>query len=406
VKLFVQSRRLYLELVVSIAIVKLVLSAVVPPSFELRDIFSMATGAMAGGPWSFLEAFMIQIWLAVTHANVVPANWWALPPLSMPFDVRLLLLLLRLPVIASDIAILTVLHYTVSLSWSAERARLVGLLWFLNPFAFLAGGLLAVPDVVVVLCTLVAFLLILRGRVVFSSLALGLGVALKLYPILLVPAFLVFTESKPRHARIVTASMIVLPLLGLGGYLGWVMPQGFSAAALLNYDPISQPITGLVSNIPGSLVSFESIVLMILYYVTFTFAKGKRIALNNLILPIFLIAYTFSDPYAQYFVWAMPFLALDAGVGDRRRRIEFVTLLLFLLGVWFLVSGGFLTPSGYSFLLFPLEGQNLPGYAVAIGSFLSGQFGGYVLLLLLQAGLHGMTLIYSLEVFRGWFNAG
>ena len=368
----------------------------------------MTTGSMAGGPWSFLESFMIQTWEAATHANKVPANWWALSPLSMPSDVRLLLLLLRLPVIAFDLATLAVLHYTVSLSWPVERARLVGLLWFLNPFAYLAGGVVAVPDVVVAFSTLVAFLLILRGHAVLSSLALGLGVALKLYPILLVPAFLVFTVSEPRYARLARISMIMLPLLGLGGYLSWVMPHGFDAAALLNYDPISQSITGLLSEIPGSLVSLESIVLMALYYVMFTFAKGKSIALNDLILPIFLVTYTFNDPYPQYFVWAMPFLALDVAIafGDRRRRIEFVTLLCFLLGVWFLVSGGFLTPSGYSFLLFPLEGEHLPGYSIALGSFLSGQFAGYILLFLLQAGLHGMTFIYSLEVFRGWFKAG
>ena len=399
-----RNRNLWLALLVCIAVGKLFLTAVVPPSYDLRDIYFLATTQITVVPWIFVESAMIGVWKAVAHPNSIPLGWYTTSPFSMPIETRFLLLLLRFPVFASDIACLAILYRVVSVLWTAERARLASLLWFLNPYTFLAAESLAVPDIAVVFFTLLAFLLMVRGRAVFSSLALGIGVALKLYPILLVPAFLAFALTDPRHTRWAKAALVLLPLTGLGGYLAWAMPQGLSEGAMLNYDPVSQPMTALFSAIPGSRVSLVAIVLVILYYATFKFAKGKQIPLNSLVSPIFLLTYTFSDPAPQYFLWVIPFLTIDVAFGGRARRAGLTAMLSFVLAVWFMVSAGFLTPSGYSFLLFPLQGRNLPEYSVAITTFLNGSF-AFLLTLVLQAALHSTTLVYAIEVFRGWFTA-
>lgn len=379
----------------------------VPVSSELQEIFLMAIGQIqGGGPWAYVESLMLSLWQWISASSTTPYGWWQKDPLTISNNIRLLILLMRLPAFVSDLAIAGVLYYAVGalFSKSISRAQLASLLWFLNPYTFFAIEALGVPDVATAFLTVLAALLIARGRVVLSGLVLAVGMGLKLYPILLLPAFLVFGMQKPSR-RLVKILLAVLPFVGFIFYLQWLMPGGFSPAALVDYSSVTQSMRELFLHMPGAQLSLSTMALIALYFATYAAAGFAKPAINDLVIPILLVFLAFTDPYPQYYVWVLPFLVLDIALHRNKLRIGLLfAMMTFLFADWFIWSAGLLTPTGYSLLLVPLKGGNMPWYSAAISGFLKAPAVTSLLFALIQAGLYAITFIYALEIVRGWFN--
>jgi hypothetical protein len=90
---------------------------------------------------------------------------------------------------------------------------------------------------------------------------------------------------------------------------------------------------------------------------------------------------------------------LDVVLVERRHLKLLAILILILFGNWFYFSHGFVTPNGYSLLLIPLQGTNLPWYSDAINYLLKSSNLAYTVL---NASLYATTFIYGLEIIRGW----
>jgi hypothetical protein len=392
-----RARVLFIIVMLCALALKLIGSVVVPASFELQEVFRMATSqGQAGGPWVFVENQMLSLWKMITSSPTLPSSWWSSPPLATSADIKLLLLLLRLPALLFDVAMAGAVYLlAVTMFHSVERARLASLLWFLNPYTFLAVEALGVPDIAAALFTAAACILIIRGRVTLSAVALAIGTALKLYPFLLLPAFLLFKTDTPK-TWLGRVALPTLPILGLAGYLLWVMPHGFSIDALTNYTGVTTPLTELFTFVPGSRISLVMMALVGIYFAAYAMARHVRIPVTDLVLSFLLVYFTFSDPYPQYFLWALPFLVLDI-TQNHRRAILWVLALVFLIGDWFIASGGFLTPSRYSFLLFNVDTFS------ALNHFLKDTFTRVFIFSFLQAGLFGVTFVYAIVIARGWF---
>jgi uncharacterized membrane protein len=321
----------------------------------------------------------------------------------MPTDLRLLSLFLRLPTFVFDLAIAVTLYFAVLRLASSREAKLVTLLWFLNPFTTFEIEMLGVPDVAAIFLTLVEVSLLLRKRESLAGLFLAAGIVLKLYPILLVPPILLYARVRLATRLRSQALLVLLPLFGLIAYLSWVFPTGrLNLDPFTNYSPVTQPLTVMfVFGYPLHFISIASVALVTLYFAIWVAAK-KAIWVTDTILPVLLVFYTFSNPYPQYYVWALPFLTLDV-ILVRRQRLPLLALLLGLVfAAWFTLSAAYSTPSGYSLFLFPLEGSNLPWYSQIINSFLRSNAAQLVAPVLFS-GLYATTLVYALEVARGWF---
>jgi hypothetical protein len=373
---------------------------VVPVSFDLRAIFLMATGQIqVWGPWTFVEGQMLSLWQLLTQTTSIPQVWWNSPPFSMPIALQFLSLMLRLPALVSDLAVGSVLYLMVNKASSIEHARFASLLWFLNPYTLFAVEILGVPDAAATLMVVFASLLIMHKRTVLSGIAFGGGVALKLFPLLLLPAFLILPSGVRDRGRRYGVLWVLFALLGSLAYLAWAMPE---LRAPTGYSPIAQPLDAFFTALPATKISISLAAFVIVCFWTYEFAKGRNLVISDLVLPILLIYFTFSDPYPQYFTWALPFLILDVALVERRHIVHLVTLEGVLFANWFFFSQGFLAPNNYSFLLFPLRGTALPQYSLAIQSFLRTST---LMYLLLNAALYATTLIYSIEIARGWSRA-
>ena len=388
---------------IAAVVFKLTAAALVPSSFELQEIVLMAIGREGGGgPWVAIENEMVLLWMWLTSSTNLPIDWArTVPFVKLNGDISLLLVLTRLPAFLTDVATTLVLYLVVRSSSSAERARLAVLVWFLNPYTIFAVELLAVPDILAAFMTLVATVLALSRKSVFSGVLLGAGIALKLYPVLLVPVFLIVCLPMVRRKWLFTIEYAAFIGLGLLGYFSWASAAGaLPISALTTYGPTLQPMDSIFNTFPGARISLVTVVLVVTYAAMYLGARRRQLNLAIVVLATLLIYFSFSDPYPQYFLWPLPFLVIDLAC-SKRRGVLLTTLVGLQLVDWFFVSDGFLTPSGYSMLLFALKSQNLGGYSLSIGMFLD-QFGDFWVVIA-STLLYAISLIYALDVIRWWF---
>jgi hypothetical protein len=388
---------------IAVLILKLSATALVPSSFELEEIILMAIGREGGGgPWVAVENEMVLLWMWLTSSTNLPIDWSRAIPFVKPNgEISLLLALTRLPAFLTDVAATVVLYLGVRSSSSAERARLAALVWFLNPYTIFAIELLAVPDILAAFLTLLAVVLVLYKKPVLSALPLAVGIAVKFYPVLLVPVFLIVCLPKVKRKWIFAIAYALCMSLGLIGYFSWAS-SGLLISALINYSPTVQPMDSIFNTFPGTRISLVTMVLVVTYVATYLGARRSQLNPAIAVLATILMYFAFSDPYPQYFLWSLPFLVFDLTY-SKRHGVLLTALVGLQLADWFFMSDGFLTPSGYSMLLFALKGQNLAPYSLPIGLFLN-QFGDFAVDIA-STLLYAISLIYAVDVIRYWFSS-
>jgi len=385
--IFVRSRTAFLLLMGCAALLKLLLNTFAPVSFFLRDV-ALGPGVTSSvSPLVMINAQIYRLWQSVTSSNATGANWWAAPPATFSGSLLALSLALRLPSFIFDAAIAATIYFVIVNRASPREARLASLLWFLNPYMIMVVELLNVPDVAAVFVTVVAVLFLYRKRIFLTSLLITIGIAIGLYPMLILPPILIYCRKKLRITGICQALLAILPLLAGVGYVTF-------------YQTIS-PLDALLNYIVGSEVSPAALAIVITCFAVWRF--NRTLEITDSILPVLLVYYTFSNPPPQYYLWALPFLIIDIVLVERRHLVLLMVLLAFVLGSWFISSGCFLTSSGYSLLFIPLEGSKLPWYSQAIRSFLDSGATDLLMKPLVNAGLAATTFIYALEIIRCWF---
>lgn len=386
-------------------VAKLIISAVVPASYDLRDIVAFVglENSSPYGPWMTLEYAIFNIWRSSTSSTITPVDWSMIPPTAMPFNLALLSLILRLPAFFFDLGIAIVLYLMVDRIASVNQARLTALLWFLNPYTIFAVELLGVPDVAAAFFTLCTVTCIVNKRNLLGALFYAFSIALKLYPILLLPPLLIYLGRNMRASIFTKALMASAGIAGLAGYISWVFPGGVTSHLLLyEYTPVTQSLSMYIPYQPSFVrVSAATIFLVLLYFTTWYFANSPNI--TDWISPVLLVYFTFSFLYPQYVIWALPFLTLDIALLKRRHVLLLAALLSFIFLYWFISSTGLATPSGYSLLMFPLSGKNLPSYLQALTTLLKSNLTGFLILPIVESTLYAISFVYALEIIRGWF---
>lgn len=392
ISILIRSRNAFLGLVVVIAALKLVLSALAPASFDLRDIIMLiGSGHAPIGPWIALYPPLYN----QTASNLSQLESWTLTAPFSTYQGVVLSLMFRLPVFLFDLATMVVLMYIGRKMKSPVEGRLMGLVWFLNPYSFLGVELLALPDVVCVLLVALSFLFIISKRPFLSATALGVGAFIKLFPIFLLPPLLVYMHENgaPRKHLL---SAVVVGVLGFLGYLAWVLPYG------LQYLATPTPVTQLVPFIGGvrDTVNAATFGIIFFYSLLFIFRKINPLAGS---LSTFMVYYLLTNPAPQFLLWALPLIAIDLTFANRLKAFIITALYVLAFTQWFLVSNVFLTPSGYSLLMIPLGGNNLPSYSVAIGRFLDSDLVSIIILPLVSSATYATILVYAVEEIHSWF---
>jgi len=390
----IRNKNIFGVTIVVISFLKLVLSAVVPASNDLRDVIALLGSSRPPiGPWISLYPPLYQL----TAASSQLVAWYLAAPSAMNLNMQLTSLLFRLPIFGLDLGIAVALYYIVKKMASVFEARLASLVWFMNPYPFLSMELLGVPDVLATFFVVLVFAMLILRRPILSGVFLALGVLVKLFPILLLPTILIFahTDGVSRKDRLV---VLCFSLIGLLSYLSWVVPSG--TQYLTQYSPVTQPMPVFV----GSYVtnSYGFVFIMILFYGLLGLFAKKTNNPMGLLLPTFLIYYVVSNPYPQYLTWAMPLMVLDVAL-HRSRAPIFAAFCGLAFVQWFLVSPALITPSGYSLLMIPFTGNQLPWYSIAIGNFLDSPVNNDLIVPIVSSSFYAVIIFYAVDLMRTWF---
>jgi hypothetical protein len=379
-------RRVFVFAVAAIFLFKLLLCAVVPPSFDMLTIAKLVQSHAALGP-------MIILYPAAYYSSnaTLLQSWLFAPPIPVNVDYWAISLLFRLPLLLLDAGTGVLIYFFVRTNGGPLKARVACLIWFANPYPFLATELLGVPDILATLLLLTAFVLLLWRRPVLAAIFLGLAVWVKFYPILLLIPVLLF-EHYSGFSRRNKLAMLCFGVAGLCGYLLWISPNLYQYVT--TYTPVTQPIELLGGE---STVNGTALILVLFYFLIAKF----RVELKNIIhvsVATILVYFAVSSPRPQYLTWIMPLMIIDLTVWNRSRRWLFSVFYVLAFAEWFLTSPGLVTPSGYSLLLIPLVGGN------AVATFLES-YSTITITQVVSSSFYASLLLYLLDIIRTWFSS-
>ncbi len=357
--------------------------------------WAIITSSRGAGP--DIDAFRLQAATVFQHQNIYriyelkdrypyPPVWvWIIAAmqlvawtLHMPFDQAA-----RLPALVGDIGICLLmfgyLRHRVGTCWAA---MIPAALYAINPVALFVGAGHGQFDSLVILFILLAFYL--RGpqedrRPLWSALALGLGIALKGYPVLALP-YLALTA--PRGYRLRTAVYAFVPLVvavvlytALFGVskgivthvIGYQSTYDFGWAGLHSAH-ISRIVLQpwVLRALELLLIAFAAIVPAVLFH------RRPAAAMSIIFLAFYATTPTMS---AQYLIWVLPFLLLAMPVG----ALLYTLIALFSqLAFYNLVPDAVPTLGPVPELVTRLWPMRTPSVAAVIGA--SGVLGAYLIM--------------------------
>jgi uncharacterized membrane protein len=274
---------------------------------------------------------------------------WVARTTALPFPI-----LVKLPVLAADLALLVLLA-----RWGAARggsARRAGWLYALHPVAVLVGAVHGQFEALALLAIAAALFALEAGRFTASALALAAGIAWKSFPVLLLPVLLPLVPAgrRLRYATLATlpVALLLLPfawldagalgreLFGYGGVadFGWIgawrgvtwMTTGalVRSAARFWASPV-----GLAKGV--FLLAYAALLAALLRERLRLDAEGRALA----VLLAFQVFY--GAVSAQYLAWVLPLGCLRPG---RAFAVYSAAATLALAGFYVFLAPGVLLP--------------------------------------------------------------
>jgi hypothetical protein len=265
----------------------------------------------------------------------------------------------KLPVLAADLGLVALLF---RMGAGRGLGALSAWLYALHPVSILVTGFHGQFDAAALLCVLLAVFWLEGAHVDRSALALAGGIALKSFPVLLLPFFLLaVTGGRARFRFLALATLPVVALLvpfaiadgaalrrellGYGGVadFGWIgfvravewLQSGVLARSEAPHWPTLVPLAKA-----GFLGAFALLFALVA-------ARWLRFSLDIAALAVFLVFLTlYGAVSAQYLLWVVPFGVL---VPDRYAMLHAAGSTMALLGFYpFLAPGVLFDAAGPS----------------------------------------------------------
>ena len=266
--------------------------------------------------------------LQLTLRPLMPANFlkwvndWSSTQNNYP-DLPYYLLILKLPYLFLDLAIgYLLLKITTS--------RRIFIYWLFNPISFYLIYVLGNFDVLPVFLTLFSLYLIPKN-VHLSFLIFGLAIALKLYPLLLLPFYIIYTSKKIKDL-VFNSIIALLPLIIS------IVPFATNHAFWQSFfgSGLTQKIIEVkYLNIP----IFPIIYLAILGYAYFS----KKTNLPTQIFYLFLLFVSLVNFHPQWLLWFYPYLLLQPKFLAIKNQTTLALIFIFIAIYILLFNDNYLT---------------------------------------------------------------
>ena len=220
--------------------------------------------------------------------------------------------------------------YLAKLFQDNKSKDLTLLLWFFNPISIYVVGMIGQFDIIPVLLSVMA-LFYARKRQYLSASLLGLGAAMKGFPIFLLPFLVILMEGS-------LIKRIRVFLVGLGSYIIFILPFITNRAFIE-----SAATSGLTQRmfIPGISFGFDEKFLIIpglflvLVYIAIYFDLGKVKNLYKYFFGSMFLISAAMHFHAQWALWYLPFMIIILVKDDKFKKPIFLTSIVTLLLSYF-----------------------------------------------------------------------
>ncbi len=266
-------------------------------------------------------------WLAIAaDPALAQLNPWGYPPLyltpvlaasALSFGNGVVFgILLRLPLIAATVLTAVFLQRTaLGLGLSSARARSLSLFYLLNPFVVLVDTVWGVNDPLPVVCVAGALYYMVRApqRLDLAALLLGLGIAFKLYPVVLLPV--ACAQCTSWKARLRLLAFAALPAAISAGPVLLASPSEFLSTLGVFVSgrggepsaftiPYVLEAAGFGSLPLGTALAAADLVLVL--FVALRVAAGKWSTVEGFAITLLSIFIFAPRMYENYFLWPIP----------------------------------------------------------------------------------------------------
>lgn len=255
---------------------------------------------------------------------------------------------LKLPYLIFDLLIGFILLRFFS---SSKEKSLVYTLWMFNPVNLYSTYMMGQFDIIPTFFAVLSIYFIYKNKLSYAALALGGGIAFKIYPIfLLIP---ILTLAKNYLEKIKVFILAVLPYLL--STLPYLSSHNFRSSALFA-NQSSKSLYANISVSGGESILLFPALLILFYLLIWTKRVDKPFFWKIFLIPL-LLFFIFTHYHPQWLIWITPLLILDLVIEKSKNIIP----ILLIVGSWF-GSLFFFDPSltvGIFTPLFPIL-KNLP----------------------------------------------
>ncbi len=335
------------------------------------------------------------------------------------------LLAIKLPLIIGDIATGFLLYRLVKGYSGLGLARAAYILWLFNPFVIWTSSVHASFDVLPAMFTLLSLILLIRSRYLPAGISLAIAVLYKLYPLYLLPLYIVLVWTDLGRARSIPGQLsnrirrlavfagggvipffVSLPFLSVPDMLhatltrqAYLSSLGGLTPWMLNYAPGLGGIWMLVARNQTLIqLSTSGLALAISGLAGWFIIRKGQASLRGLlqanVLGISAIYLTLVTVNPQYVIWILPFLTVGvctSGLFKKRTAILSGVALLWQVG----------TSGPLVFLPLTYLGVNVESITSPVQSFLV-KFGASANPALLACGILGGGILLSFLLRQGW----
>ncbi len=343
------------------------------PFFFERDVLStyqraaetIATGNLGLDNLQFLTNMIHSAYLFIIK-SIFPAinqlfsvllekdTWISWISFNSSYNVFTVLTLFKILYLIFDIACMFLI-LRISFDGEPEKKLQVFKFWIFNPIIIFVLYIFARHDIIAMFITLIAILLAKKDRKYWAIIILGLSIALRFFPILILPVLVLYLVRTKKD-------YIMLSLAGVSGIAAVEILCRFYFGKsvilpLLNaqhFEYLLTPKLDLVTGSHGSIFIFIAVYIVIILSFLQIKKKSFDILLNYCaIIYLAYLGICFFHP--QYMIWVVPFLII---IFVRRKSllyyhwIQFALLIILLIYWGDLVTKYVLAPIDYKYFVY------------------------------------------------------
>lgn len=215
------------------------------------------------------------------------------------------LLLVHLMLIKIPLAIFDLLTgIVIALLFSQSLRKIALWVWMLNPFTLWATVMIGQVDIVPTFFLILAFFFMRKEKNNLAALSLGMGAAMKSFPILIFPFFLLLFDKFSEKVKLTIFFLLPL-ILSIGLY---IFSPPFRQYALFapQMDKIFYSVIPL-SGGEGIIITIFGLAGLFLLYLSKKRTKEDFLIFSTVAL-IWILAFTHF--HLHWFLWVMPFLII------------------------------------------------------------------------------------------------